>query len=286
LFITILRRSRARLAKLGTMVQSLVWHEDHSMLAAISNNKLVVWYNPSAAFVDPELLDRVRSDRDGADFGKNPVIANFSNSGCTIARADGATMSAGVSPYPSALHKYVSAKGSGKGAWDNAIRLCRFVKDAQMWACLASMAAGAKELDAAEIAYAAIDEVDKVQYIAHIKTIPTVEGRDAEMALFCRESDEAEAILLQAGLIFRAIEMNCLLFRWERALDLAVKNRTHIDTVLAWREQNLVRMRATETNIKFQQYAQGVEIDWDKIKAKIEQEAENERSRPGAVPYV
>jgi hypothetical protein len=46
------------------------------------------------------------------------------------------------------LHKYVTARG-----WDDAIRLCRFVKDEQMWACLAVMAAGAKELNAAEIAY-------------------------------------------------------------------------------------------------------------------------------------
>lgn len=286
LFITVLRRSRARLAKLGTMVQSLIWHEECSMLAAISNSKFVVWYYPSAAFVDPELLSRTRSDREAADFGKNPVIASFANSSCVINRADGAVMPVGVSPYPPALHKYVSGKGATKGAWIDAIRLCRFVKDEQMWACLAAMAAGAKELNAAEIAYAAIDEVDKVQYIAYIKTIPTVEGRDAEMALFCRETDEAEAILLQAGLLFRAIEMNCLLFRWERALDLAVKHRTHIDTVLAWRQRNLARMQATESNIKFQQYSQGVEIDWEKIQTKITQEAENERSRPGAVPYA
>jgi intraflagellar transport protein 80 len=41
-----------------------------------------------------------------------------------------------------------------------------------------------------------------------------------------------------------------------------------------------------ESNLKFLQYAQGLEIDWDLIKAKIEQERENERSRPGAVPYA
>merc|ERR1712195_383397 len=170
------------------------------------------------------------------------------------------------------LHKYVSAKGCTKDAWDDAIRVCRFVKDETLWACLAAMAVAQKELNAAEISYAAIDEVDKVQYIAHIKSIPTVEGRNAQMALFCRETDEAEAILLQAGLIFRAIEMNCLLFRWERALDLAVKHRTHIDTALAWRQRNLARMQATESNIKFQQYSQGVEIDWEKIQTKITQE--------------
>ena len=47
-------------------------------------------------------------------------------------------------------------------SWDDAIRVCRFVKDETLWACLATMAVAHKELNAAEISYAAIDEVDKV----------------------------------------------------------------------------------------------------------------------------
>jgi len=39
----------------------------------------------------------------------------------------------------------------------------------------------------------------------------------------------------QAGLVFRAILMNVYLHQWERALDLAIKNKTHVDTVLAYR---------------------------------------------------
>ena len=34
------------------------------------------------------------------------------------------------------------------------------------------------------MAYAAIDHVEKVQFILHIKEIPTNEGRNAELALF------------------------------------------------------------------------------------------------------
>ena len=36
------------------------------------------------------------------------------------------------------------------------------------------------------------------------------------MALFCRQTQEAETILLQAGLIYRAIQMNIDLFNWDR----------------------------------------------------------------------
>ena len=100
--------------------------------------------------------------------------------------------------------------------WDRAIRLCRFVKDDAVWSCLAAMAVAAKDLNVAEIAYAAIEEVEKVQFIAGIKKVPTEEGRSAELALFRRKPDEAEAILVQAG----DGRWTCArLFDWDRALD-------------------------------------------------------------------
>ena len=40
------------------------------------------------------------------------------------------------------------------------------------------------------------------------------------MALFCQQIQEAEIILLQAGLIFRAIQMHIDLFNWDRYLKI------------------------------------------------------------------
>ena len=54
-----------------------------------------------------------------------------------------------------------------------------------------------KDLNTAELSFAAIDDMDKLQYIQHIKQIPSEEGRAAELALFRRRPEEAEAILLQ-----------------------------------------------------------------------------------------
>lgn len=56
-----------------------------------------------------------------------------------------------------------------------------------------------------------------------------------------------------------------------RALDLALKYKTHIDTVIAYRQKYLTEWNKTETNPKFTKYAEGLEIDWEKIKAKIGQ---------------
>jgi hypothetical protein len=46
----------------------------------------------------------------------------------------------------------------------------------------------------------------------NIKEIPVKEARNAEMALLCGSPQDAEAILLTAGLIFRAIMLNIQLY--------------------------------------------------------------------------
>lgn len=53
-------------------------------------------------------------------------------------------------------------------------------------------------------------KVDKLEFVQHVLRISSDEGRNAEMALYRRCPDEAEAILLQASppLIYRAIKLN------------------------------------------------------------------------------
>jgi intraflagellar transport protein 80 len=101
--------------------------------------------------------------------------------------------------------------------------------------------------------------------------------------MFCKRSSEAEQILLQAKLYYRAIKMNIRLFKWERALDLAVTNKTHVDTVIAYRQQYLERVRQTEKIQKFMALKDEVEIDWVTIKTKIKQDKEKEAM--GGRPY-
>mmetsp|Transcript_42074 Transcript_42074/g.98677 ORF Transcript_42074/g.98677 Transcript_42074/m.98677 type:complete len:767 (-) Transcript_42074:943-3243(-) len=266
--------------KLGTMCDSAAWNTDTDMLAAVMDSKLVVWYYPNVVFVDRDLVNQTKFSRDASEFGKDPQILNFHGSHVSVRRSDGAELSAAVSPYPTALYGIVQ-----KHMWEQAIQLCRYVKDSTLWACLAVMALADKELSTAEVAFAAIDEVAKLQYVLSIKEIPTSEGRNAELALWRRRPDEAEAILLQAGLFYRAIDMHMRLFHWDRALELAVHHKTHVDTVLAMRERYLTGMGREETAPRFLQYREGVVIEWDKIQAKIEKEKENEANRQGARPY-
>ncbi|CAL4111796.1 unnamed protein product, partial [Meganyctiphanes norvegica] len=261
--------------KLGGMIQSLCWNDGANILAALSDAKFTVWFNPSVVFVDRHLQQRTVMEKDAADFGKNAVIVSFLDTVVTMRRADGSLVTSSVSPYPSLLHNYVAAR-----RWDDAVRLARFVKDNTVWACLASMAVSSKELNTAEVAYAAINQADKVHYIHYIGEIPVKEARAAEMALLGGHTSDAEAILLQAGLHFRAIMLNINAYNFERALQLAIKYRTHVDTVLAYRQRYLMRFDKKETIKIFDEYSKQVQFDWNNVQEKIELEYQKEREKP------
>lgn len=65
-------------------------------------------------------------------------------------------------------------------------------------------------------------QAEKVQYINYIKEIPSPEGRNAAIALFCGQMQDAESILLQSGLIYRAVQMHIDQFNWDRLVKNAL----------------------------------------------------------------
>ncbi|XP_076064271.1 intraflagellar transport protein Oseg5 [Oratosquilla oratoria] len=277
LYLCPVRRSgiMGRAFKLGVMVQSLCWNDNVNMLATMHDAKFTIWYYPAVVYVDKDLLSLTLTQKDSSEFGKNAMVDSFVDNNAVVRRADGSLISSNVSPYPSLLHSYVSV-----GRWEDAVRLCRFVKDDAVWSSLAAMAIYAKDLATAEVAYAAINQAEKVQYIQYIKEVPLREVRNAEMAVLAGHVLDAEGIYLHAGLHFRAIMLNLSTYNFERALELAVKYRTHVDTVIAYRQRYLGRFQKKETNEQFIKYGKQVDTTWEKIQEKIEIEYQKEREKP------
>ncbi|MCJ8744856.1 hypothetical protein PDJAM_G00123440 [Pangasius djambal] len=276
LYLTSVRRlgREQSMHKIGSMVHTMAWNDSANILCGIQDNQFTVWYYPSAVFVDKDLLPNTLFTKDASEFSSAPHILNYTGTQVTVRRADGSLVYSGVPPYPTMLHEYTAS-----ARWEEALHLCRFAKDQALWACLAGMAMANRELNTAETAYAAIREVDKVQYIKFIKDLPSKESSLAHILLFSGQVQEAEATLLQAGLIYQAIQIHIDLFNWDRALELAVKHKTHVDTVLAHRQKFLQDFGKEETNKRFLQYSEGVEVDWEKIQSKIEMELAKERER-------
>lgn len=243
------------------------------MLACISDGKLLTWFYPNAIYVDRDLMNKAMAVKDAADVGKLAMMTSFNGNICTVRRLDGALATLSISPYPKILYEYVD-----KADFEKAIRLCRFVKESTLWACLGAMGIYCRELNTVEIALAAIDEADKVQFINYIKDLPSEPSRNAALAMYCKKVTEAEQILLQARLYYRAIKMNIKLYRWERALDIAINNKTHVDTVIAYRARFLQQYNKEEDIDKFKQYSKDIQVDWNTVKAKIRTDKDREAS--------
>lgn len=155
-----------------------------------------------------------------------------------------------------------------------------------MWAAVAGLALASRHLESAEIALAALEQVEKLDFVLYVKSIPSEAGRNAALALYRHQVDEAEAILLQAqpqALVYRAIKMNLRLFRWTRALELAIEYKTHVDTVLGYRARYLEANDLREQDPRFLQYVEQVECDWSAISAKKALEREKEREHHARV---
>ncbi len=256
--------------KLLSHIESCIFNDETNVLVGLADSCLKFWFQPDVVFVDKDLLPYTMSSVDAVEYGRGAQILSYTNNRVSVRKQDGSVLfTASTSDIP-LLYELTRA-----GRWEEATRLCRHQKTNYLWATLASMALSKKQLDTAEISLAELNEVTKVffnsfvifllflliflscqvEYVQVIKQIPSEDGRHAEMSLLRRKPDEAERVLLQATppLLYRAIKMNISIFRWGRALDLAVKHKIHIDTVLAYRQQYLVSFQREEHDPKFVQ---------------------------------
>jgi intraflagellar transport protein 80 len=197
--------------KIGSMVESFAWNQSSDVLALISDSKIVFWLYPNGIFVDQDVFPIAKLERE-ASFGANAQILSFIGNNCRIKRSDGAIMSVGYLPP---MCEMLQTMGKKK-QWEKAMKLCRQMNQRELWASLALIAVYGHDLDTAEVAYAAIEQVHKVHFITNARALPSPEARAAELALLKRLPKEAESILLVANLVCRAIKMQAELFNWDR----------------------------------------------------------------------
>ena len=263
--------------KIASGVDAFAWSESgDGLVAASRDGRVTSWHCASAFFVDPDLVEPTRSVSAHAAFGRGVSIERFDGSRATIRGGDGALATASGSAR-SAFFPELHAR-CGDKQWDRAIRLCRFVRDDASWACLAVRAVAAGELDTAIIAYAALEAIEKVRFLRKAKKTSSVARRSAELKLFRREPEEAERVLLSAGLVFRAVELNLRLMDWDRALALALEHGTHVDTVLHCRAEHLRRAGGREDKPAFSAAAREIEVSPARVRAKVTRERERERT--------
>ena len=146
--------------------------------------------------------------KESNDLTRNSLMLSYTDSSIQIRRKDGAILCMSISPYPNLLFDFCE-----KGKWEKAIKLCRFVKEPTLWATLAGLSLQFRELATSEIALAAIEAADKVQYISKIIAMPSDISKNAMLAIFFKKNTEAENIYIAAKLFYRAIKLNIKLYK-------------------------------------------------------------------------
>ena len=254
--------------KLGNFVSSFHWHDKCPMLAAIQEGLLTIWFNPFLFTVDKDLFRYTKILITNIDIGPESQISEFSGHNCILKNTDGSISSIYISSHLTTLHFYLDKK-----RWEDCIRFCRVVSNTKLWACLASSAASEGEIQVSEIAYSALHAIDKVEFWKKIGAFIGCDIKSAVLSLLQQKNTQAEATFLKCGEIFKAIEMNIKTFNWDRALSLAIKHQTHIDTCIAYRTKFIKSLSIEEDRKKFQQFSD-IEIDWRKIHFKLLNEYE------------
>ncbi|XP_071453999.1 intraflagellar transport protein 80 homolog [Hetaerina americana] len=284
------RNTSRHTIKLGTMVSSLAWCSDWDMLAATCGSSVTVWTYPAIAYADRRLLRRTVLERESSEFGRGTLLLkSFEGSQVWLRRMDGALTGFSIPPHAALLSFHLHCQ-----SWQQSLRICRSVGDTVvasslhelMWACLAGAALRAGQLGPAQEAYASLEEADRVNHIQYIQGITNPAIRKAEMTLLAgHPTDEVEGMLIRSGIGFRAIMINIQFFHWERALQLAKKQRSHIDAVLYFRKKHLERSEQRETLESFikamNTYVEETgssEISYTKVKEDILSEYEKEKS--------
>lgn len=130
--------------KIATICDSFQWHDKYDVLISVADSKLATFFYPNVAFIDESLLNMTTTYKEVPELGRLPQVVNYYETQVTIRRRDGGVITVASSPYPTILLDFCE-----KGKWEKATKLCRFVKEPLLWACLAAASLKNKKLESA-----------------------------------------------------------------------------------------------------------------------------------------
>jgi intraflagellar transport protein 80 len=259
---------------LMSQASDTMFHSTHNALLAATDGRLVTYWSPNVYFIDPAIATHTSTKTDLPPIlSRGATILPSFGFRAELLAADGSYHTFPVSMLAATLLQACKAQ-----QWRQAMALARSHSDTLLWALLAAMGLAMQQVDVAELAFAQLDEVDKVEYMSYIRSLPSAPARAAELLLYSHRPDDAQRLLMQSGLTYRAIKLCIRTFRWEKALALAVQSQQHVDTVLYHRQLYLSASKAVEDNSKFIDIAQQVNVDAASVLVKEKQEQQQEEA--------
>ncbi|CAB3409258.1 unnamed protein product [Caenorhabditis bovis] len=256
-----------RISRIGSLIEQLKFNDVTNMLCGVTEGKIAIWPLPNIAFFDRSLMQKATIMKNVGNLGKFPQLISFSSNTIIVRKSDGSLIPVGISPFAGTI-----VQMANESKWDQAIRLGRNINDDTLWALLAGVALLHKNMYAAETAYAALNEAEKVAMINEVKENSDKNVRHAMQILLTGRIGDAEVYLERNGHPFRALMINIQMFRWKRALEIALKSKDFLEVVMGYRAKYLQNIGKKESDPMFLKHMAEVEVDWIHIREIIDGE--------------
>ncbi|XP_055375927.1 intraflagellar transport protein 80 homolog [Condylostylus longicornis] len=232
--------------KIGTQVMSVMWGSATNILVGLHDNCYSIWYCPKESSNDQILLALTTITHESSEFGKNVALESFESAVITFC-SSGALFTINVNIYCEIMHHCLIA-----GQWQKALNICRIAQSTVLWATLAAYASKHNQLEIGEEAYSAALQIDKVDYLQYIRSLPPGGPEQmAENSLMLGRLIEAETILIHNKKVKEAIALCIRMHNWRRALDIAEKSQINLDVVLIERAKYLQALGKEEFDTRF-----------------------------------
>jgi len=220
-----------------------------------ADSLIVLCENKVVEFLTPGLI--LRNDVDLLS-GKTYVLSqSYSSVPTSISSYRGDPM-ATVILQPNSIHIKTCAWTkifNKRTKIDGLLRLCQLTNERALWCSLACLSLEKNDSVTTQLAYAALEKVDKIEFINDNNFLPDVSLQETQ--------------LLKQNQLLQALYLNVKHSRWDRALSLSVSNKQHIDLVMALRERYLESLDLEEDNDRFLQVQQQVRWNWDEVRNRI-----------------
>ena len=243
--------------KISSFTNSFVWHDKYPILAAIQNNILVIWLNPFLIYTDPDIQPLTILKFYDVTMLKDAQLTNFAGNICTIRLYNGFFFSVSIVPHFMSLCNYINSQ-----RWNDAHRMCTIIQEKRLWGFLALSAASNGILQISRFAYANTLAIDRVDFIDNYILS---ENLKSSFSFIIHDLKNFDLIGMNN---FNDIHNSIKTFNWDRALSLAIKFESHIDTIIALRVKYLHCLSLDETRKKFKQFSD-LDIDWERISLKL-----------------
>ncbi|CAF0748911.1 unnamed protein product [Adineta ricciae] len=263
-----------KLRKLCTNVSSFRWNEKNGMLACIADGKLTIWLYPNVVFIDPSLLNKTVYRIESNDFGKNPSIVNFLGCQITIRKSTGALIQCAIPIYYELCLDLLAANRG-----DEALQLCQYISDDSIYSLIAVRSLYNRDLDSAENAFAQLSNTEMILFLQHLRLVTSKDECEAELVLLTGgDVQQAAEYYFRGNKPLHAIMLYINEHNWDRAIDLTQRYPQYLDVVVGFRQRYLNEYgnRRKETISKYLQAMKTVDIDWNRINAKLRKDLDED----------